>query len=185
MKSCWSWLANLLFAIPGFSGLKYVKQTIIKKSLVEFFVCLTAAWSPTLIGAMVRMLQKSEEFFPAVQSQITGSELYIYICSLLGSLAYVLIEFHFRKARFPDFVVFMLFTCSALVVSLVIHVSRLAGTISNAPFTNTIAIITYGLAMLFWLLSILYRNIEVNYTDTTSDTNKQKEMMDELEGFNG
>lgn len=185
MKSFWSLLSNFFYKIPGLSGLKLVKKSNYKKSFIEFFICLIASWSPIILQILIKLTNSDKSFGDLLHNALAGGEIYIYICSLLGALIYLLIEFHYRGSQFPDFVVFLIVTVCAGLLSLVIHTLNLTGQIHNHTLINLISIIIYAITLSFWLLSILYRNIDFSYSDTGKEQKEQNAMLKKLEGFNG
>ncbi|WP_308922977.1 hypothetical protein [Janthinobacterium sp. J1-1] len=183
MKSFWFYLTNFIYKVPGLSGLKHVKKNNYKKSFIEFFICLVASWSPIILQILIRMINSEDVFLEIVKKSLAGGEIYIYICSLLGALIYLLIEFHYRDSKFPDFVIFLIITVAAGILSLVIHTLNLTKQIHNHNLINSISLLIYGITLFFWLLSILYRNIEFSYADTGKEQLKQNEILKALEGF--
>lgn len=173
--------------VPIFSMLKSADGLCHKRSLAELIISLFFAWSPLLIKALIDYILKPVGFFASLYSSLNGVEIYIYICTILGALVYLIFDFGFRSKGFKHSAGFTLSIVILAILTMIIHVLGLLKVIPEDAQgkVQVFAILIYAISVLLWWLSIVYRNIpDPALPDLDRPgRDKRKQMQDSLEDY--
>lgn len=181
----------MLEKIPVISSLSLVDKDNFKKSSTELIVSLVASWSPVLVESLIKYLSKgnSSSYFDCVIALLAAGQTYIYIASILGALVYLFMEFGFRESPFPNNNSFLTFFVTSTILSVIVFVLDRAKVLRNDIdiYLQAAAFVIYLISVVFWYLSIMYRNINPDSYSAFGKKSKleQKNINDALADFEG